>query len=95
MEAWLEVESASVAVASSFWGRSPDEEFKNMPRLGEYLLQCKVIDEKLLSVFNKLRQLRNKAAHAQELDLSECSGQLNPDTWLGRTSAFAGGIPSL
>ncbi|WP_368195284.1 hypothetical protein [Aeromonas sp. R2-2] len=25
----------------------------------------------------------------------KCSGQLNPDTWLGRTSAFAGGIPSL
>ncbi|MGN5127942.1 DUF2846 domain-containing protein [Aeromonas sp. 30P] len=24
-----------------------------------------------------------------------CSGQLNPDTGLGRTSAFAGGIPSL
>ena len=24
-----------------------------------------------------------------------CSGQLNPDTWLGRSSAFAGGIPSL
>ncbi|WP_429110175.1 TetR/AcrR family transcriptional regulator, partial [Aeromonas veronii] len=24
-----------------------------------------------------------------------CSGQLNPDTWLGRTSAFAGVIPSL
>ncbi|WP_206692015.1 hypothetical protein, partial [Aeromonas veronii] len=23
-----------------------------------------------------------------------CSGQLNPDTWLGRSSAFAGGIPS-
>ncbi len=26
---------------------------------------------------------------------SVCSGQLNPDTWLGRSSAFAGGIPSL
>ncbi|WP_236769035.1 Arm DNA-binding domain-containing protein [Aeromonas veronii] len=26
---------------------------------------------------------------------SKCSGQLNPDTWLGRSSAFAGGIPSL
>ncbi|MFE8710276.1 hypothetical protein ACFX57_05760, partial [Aeromonas allosaccharophila] len=26
---------------------------------------------------------------------SKCSGQLNPDTWLGRFSAFAGGIPSL
>ncbi len=25
----------------------------------------------------------------------KCSGQLNPDTWLGRVSAFAGGIPSL
>ncbi|MGL6496253.1 hypothetical protein ACSZNT_15385 [Aeromonas veronii] len=24
-----------------------------------------------------------------------CSGQLNPDTWLGRSSACAGGIPSL
>ena len=22
-----------------------------------------------------------------------CSGQLNPDTWLGRSSAFAGAIP--
>lgn len=71
MEAWLEVESASVTVASSFWGGPPNETFRNMPRLGEYLLQCKVIDEKQLSVFNKLRQLRNKAAHAQELDLSE------------------------
>nr|WP_321239330.1 hypothetical protein [uncultured Tolumonas sp.] len=71
MESWLEVESASVAIASSFWGKSPDETFRNMPKLGEYLLQCKVIDEKQLSVFNKLRQLRNKAAHAEDLDLSE------------------------
>lgn len=26
---------------------------------------------------------------------AQCSGQLNPDTWLGRSSAFAGAIPSL
>lgn len=71
MEAWLEVEVASVAVASSFWGQSPNKTFRSMPKLGEYLLQCKVINEKQLSVFNKLRQLRNKAAHAQDLDLSE------------------------
>ncbi|WP_257621320.1 hypothetical protein [Aeromonas hydrophila] len=32
------------------------------------------------------------ASHTGE---SVCSGQLNPDTWLGRFSAFAGGIPSL
>jgi hypothetical protein len=71
MEAWLEVESTGVTVASSFWGQSPNDAFRNMPKLGEYLLQCKVIDEKQLSVFNKLRQLRNKAAHAQDLDLNE------------------------
>lgn len=50
MEAWLEVESASVTVASSFWGGPPNETFRNMPRLGEYLLQCKVIDEKQLTI---------------------------------------------
>lgn len=71
MEAWFEVESTGVTVASSFWGQSPNDAFRNMPKLGEYLLQCKVIDEKQLSVFNKLRQLRNKAAHAQDLDLNE------------------------
>ena len=38
MEAWLEVESASVSVASSFWGQSPNGTFRNMPKLGEYLL---------------------------------------------------------
>jgi len=71
MEAWLEVESAATSVASSFWGQSTGDTFRNMPKLGEYLLQCRVIDEKQLAVFNKLRQLRNKAAHAQDLDLSE------------------------
>jgi len=71
MEAWSEVESASVTIASSFWGESPSCTFRNMPKLGEYLLQCKVIDQKQLSVFNKLRQLRNKVAHAQDMDLSE------------------------
>lgn len=71
MEAWLEIESTSVAVASSFWGQSPSDIFRNMPKLGEYLLQCNVIDQKQLAVFNKIRHLRNKAAHAQELNLSE------------------------
>ncbi|MBH2010700.1 MAG: hypothetical protein I8H71_13435 [Xanthomonadaceae bacterium] len=70
LEAWSELESASVAVASSFWARPPSDVFKNA-RLGEYLLQCKVIDEKQLAVFNKLRALRNKAAHAIDLNLSE------------------------
>lgn len=71
MAAWWEVESAAVAAASSFWRQSPSDAFRNMPKLGEYLLQCKVIDQKQLFVFNKLKQLRNKAAHAQDLNLSE------------------------
>lgn len=70
LEAWSELESASVAVASSYWSQPPSDAFKN-PKLGEYLLQCKVIDEKQLVVFNKLRELRNKAAHAVDLNLSE------------------------
>ncbi len=34
----------------------------------------------------------NEAKRLREL---HCSDQLNPDTWLGCSSAFAGGIPSL
>ncbi len=71
LEAWSELESASVAVASSFWAQPPSDTFKNIPKLGEYLLQCKVIDEKQLGVFDKLRELRNKAAHAIDLNLSQ------------------------
>ena len=76
IEAWLKIETAAVAVASSFWGQSPNDISRNMPNLGEYLLQCKVIDKKQLIVFNKLRQLRNKAAHAQDIELSENDARL-------------------
>lgn len=71
MEAWIEVESAAATVASAFWSQPPSDAIRNMPKLGEYLLQCKVIEEKQLDIFNKLRQLRNKAAHAGEFGLSE------------------------
>lgn len=75
MEAWLEVETAATAVASSFWNEPPNDAVRNDPRLGEYLLQCKVIDTKQLETFNKLKQLRNKAAHAEELNLSEADAR--------------------
>ncbi len=71
MEAWLEVESAAIAVASSFWNQAPSEVMKNYPMLGEYLFQCEVINEKQLDIFNSLRKLRNKAVHTEELELSE------------------------
>lgn len=75
LEAWSELESVSVSVASSFWSQPPSDTFKNYPKLGEYLLQCKVIDEKQLVVFNKLRELRNKAAHAVALNLTEAEAR--------------------
>lgn len=71
MEAWIDVETAAVEVASSFWSQSPNETMRNLPNLGEYLHQCKVIDDKQLSIYKKLQKLRNKAAHAEELNLSE------------------------
>ncbi|MEN6082841.1 hypothetical protein [Chromobacterium piscinae] len=75
MEAWLEVEAAATEVAHSFWSVSSSGTLKSFSRLGEYLFQSKVIDQKQLQTFKRLQQLRNKAAHAQELDLSEDDAQ--------------------
>lgn len=71
LEAWAELESVSIAVASAFWNEASNDVFKSYPKLGEYLLQCKVIDQKQLAIYNKLRELRNKAAHAIDLNLTE------------------------
>jgi len=71
MEAWIEVEAAANEVASSFWSQPPSDTFKNDPTLGEYLFKCKVITRDELETFRRLRHLRNSAAHAQELHLSE------------------------
>lgn len=71
MEAWIELETAAIEVASSLWGQSSTEVMRNFPKLAEYLYQSKIIDDKQLRIFQRLRQLRNKAAHAEELHLSE------------------------
>lgn len=71
IEAWLEVETAAVEAASSFWSQPSVKSIKHFPQLGEYLLQCHVIDQKQLNTFRKLRELRNKAAHLENLELSE------------------------
>jgi N-glycosylase/DNA lyase len=71
IEAWIELEAAAVEVASSFWDNPPSDVFRNDPKLGEYLHKCKVLDDKQLVIYNKLRHLRNKSAHAEDLNLSE------------------------
>lgn len=71
IEAWIELETVAMEVAMSFWSESHVKGAKSIPRLGEYLFKCKVIDEKQLNVFNGLRKLRNKAAHTERLYLNE------------------------
>ena len=70
LEAWTELEVAAVEIASSFWGRDGESVFKHMPNLGSYLMQCEVFDENQHEAFNKLRQMRNKLAHGEEVNLS-------------------------
>jgi lipopolysaccharide biosynthesis regulator YciM len=71
IEAWVEVEAIALEVALSFWNQPVTEATRTLPNLGEYLHKCKVIDSKELGVFQRLRQLRNKAAHSEELNLGE------------------------
>lgn len=71
MEAWLEVEVAASEVASSFWSQAPSDIFRSDTTLGEYLFKCRVINRDDLETFKRLRHLRNSAAHAQEIHLSE------------------------
>lgn len=70
MESWVEVEAAAGETAASFWNPGDRPEiFRKMGSLGEYLLHCGVIDSGQLVTFNKLRELRNKAVHAEELNI--------------------------
>jgi hypothetical protein len=71
IEAWVQLETAAAACAAAFWNSSDSSVFKNYAQLGEYLLQCRAITPNQLEIFNKLRELRNKAAHTEELNLSE------------------------
>jgi hypothetical protein len=70
MEAWGEVETAAAEAAASHWGPgNRPETFRTMAGLGAHLLQSKVIDDSQLVAFNTLKDLRNKAAHAEELKI--------------------------
>ena len=76
MESWIELETAAVDVVSSIWNQPNKEIFRNMSNLGKYLYQNKIFDDIQLSIFNQLRQLRNKSAHAEELNLNEADAKV-------------------
>lgn len=71
IEAWIELEAAAIEVAGSFWNQDGKVVLRNYSKLGDYLHQSKVLDDKQLTIFNKLRELRNKSAHIETLNLSE------------------------
>ena len=71
MEAWIELENVAASTAAAFWSTSNTAPFKNYAKLGSYLHQCQVINEKQLNSFNELRKLRNQLAHTEEVNLAE------------------------
>lgn len=71
MEAWREVETAAISAAGSFLKSSSNDSLRNIKKLGQDLVQGQIIDENELHIFNKLRDLRNKSAHAEHLNLNE------------------------
>lgn len=71
LEAWMELESVAASVSASFWSSSNTKPFENYPKLGSYLHQCGVINDKQLKLFNELRKLRNQLIHTEEVHLTE------------------------
>ncbi len=71
IEAWLQIEAEASRVAASFWTGSNREVFRNYAKLGDYLEQCKVLNSRQAQNFRKLRELRNKAAHYETLEIDE------------------------
>ncbi|WP_255991629.1 hypothetical protein [Chitinolyticbacter albus] len=71
LEVWLAVETASVRALSSLYSVPPLDGMRSAPDLGSSLKNSNLIDESQFNIFQRLRGLRNKAAHAEELALSE------------------------
>lgn len=69
IEAWLKVQSAASKAAAPFaTGVASPPPFT---RIGLILYQQGIIDSKALNVFNKLRELRNRAAHFEEFTITK------------------------
>lgn len=71
LEAWMELESVAASLAASFWNTSNTAPFKNYAKLGSYLQQCGVLNDKQLKSFDELRKLRNQLVHTEEVHLTE------------------------
>lgn len=66
LESWLQVESAAADIIQSR-NLSPNYKSSMAPmRLGEVLYKSEVLDSVQMEIFNRLRELRNKAIHISE-----------------------------
>ena len=70
LEAWLQVEAAAVDAVKKKGILS----FKSMPgpmRLRDYLVKSELLNKEQISIFEKLRALRNEAVHVAEAEFTE------------------------
>ena len=68
VDAWLELEGVLRSVASASGIEVTDR--SNPPRLMKALLSMEKVDRQTYEIFGKLRDLRNRAVHERQADLS-------------------------
>ncbi len=71
IEAWLQIDAEASRVAASFWTGAETESFRNYAKLGDYLEKTNVLNSRQAQNFRKLRELRNKAAHHEKLEIDQ------------------------
>ncbi len=66
LEGWLLLEEAAVEASKKHNLKLSSRELRSPILLGSYLEQAGILDENKLEIFNRLRNLRNAAAHASD-----------------------------
>ncbi len=66
LESWLLLEEAAVEASQKNKLKLSSRELRSPALLGYYLEQAGIIDENKQEIFNRLRNLRNAAAHASD-----------------------------
>jgi hypothetical protein len=66
LEAWLQLEKEAIAAARRHNPKLTSRELRAPLLLGYYLEEAGVLDEDKQEIYNRLRNLRNAAAHASE-----------------------------
>lgn len=71
LEAWLIVEDAAIGAFDKHKIKLTSADKTSPIRLAQRLAENKILDEQKQQIFNKLRNLRNASAHANDIALDE------------------------